>query len=166
MQVPKIFGREPVVITNFVEGILALALAFHLLDFIGVDTAEEMAVIMAVVTTAMGVYIAYVTRDTLLGAVQGLIKAVIVLFAAFGYDLDAQQTAAILGITVLGAALWHRTQTGPAVLAGFNLSSHSVDVPPEGQALDTVPAVTPTGVLVEKPVPPQNPPTAQGGGEL
>lgn len=149
----RIFGREPVVVTNFVEGVLGLCLAFGLLNGLGVDTAEEMAVIMAVVTTATGVYVAYVTKDTLLGAVQGLAKAVIVCAAAFGYNLTAEQTAAVLGVLVVGAALWHRTQTGPAVVPSLDISQHSVQIPPEGEAKETVAVVNVnTGAVTEKAV--------------
>lgn len=152
----KIFGREPVVVANAIEGSLALVLAFHWLDFIGLDSAEDMAVVMAVVSSAMGLYIAYVTKDTLLGALTGFIKAVIVLAAVFGYDLSAQQTAAIIGAATMVFAVWHRTQTGPAVVPSLDINQHSVEVPPEGEATATVPAADPmTGAVVEKAVPDQ-----------
>lgn len=148
----KIFGREPVVIVNFVEGGLAFALAFGMLQGIGVDTAEEMAVIMAVVASSLGVYIAYVTRDTLLGALTGFAKAGIALGAAFGYDLTATQTSALLtGLAVL-MAMWHSNRTGPASIPSLDLKQHSVVVPLEGEAKETVPAVSTSGAVVEKPV--------------
>jgi hypothetical protein len=147
----RIFGREPVVVSNFIEGLLAMALAFKILNPIGIDTAEEMAVIMAVVSSGLGLYVAYVTKDTLLGAMQGFVKATIVLFAAFGYNLTSEQTGALLGIVVLGAAIWHRTQTGPAIVPSLDLKQHSVEVPPEGEATNTTVVVNQsTGALQEK----------------
>lgn len=153
MRTPKIFGREPVVITNMLEGLLACLLAFHALDVIGLNSPEDMAVVMAVVSSAMGLYVAYVTKDTLLGAATGFIKAGVALAAIFGWALTEQQTAGILLALAGVLAAWHRTQTGPAIVPSLNLEQHTVEVPPEGEATKTIPVVNnATGALTEKAV--------------
>ncbi|NUS01904.1 MAG: hypothetical protein HOV97_04995 [Nonomuraea sp.] len=133
-----IFGREPVVISNAIEGILACLLAFGLLGWAGINTADEIAIVMAVVSSALGVYVAYVTKDTLLGAVLGLIKAAVALIAAYGYDVTDVQLAQILAAVTVVAALWHRTQTGPAADPSLDLSQHSVEMPPDAESLAPV----------------------------
>lgn len=115
----KIFGREPVVITNTVEGVLACLIAFHALDFIGINGADTLAIVMAVVSTGLGVYVAYVTDETLLGALTGFIKAGIALAAVYGFNLTAEQTAGLLSAVAVVFALWHRTQVAPVLRPSF-----------------------------------------------
>lgn len=134
----RIFGREPVVISNAIEGILAALLAFHLLGWAGINTADEIAVVMAVVSSGLGLYVAYVTKDTLLAAVLGFVKAAAALIAAYGYDLTPEQLAQLLAAITVVFALWHQRATGPAVAPSFNLSQHSVEVPPDAES--TAPA--------------------------
>jgi len=147
---PTIFGREPVVISNAAEALLTAALAFHLLNFIGIDSPEEVGTIMAVVTAAMGVYVAYCTHDTLLAASIAFVKACVLLFAVYGYNVTDHQLAVIVTLMTAAAATFHRTQTGPAVEPSLNLSQHSTPIPPTGELTATVPAVhAETGAVTE-----------------
>lgn len=116
MRSVTIFGREPVVITNAIEAVLACLIAFHALDFVGIHGAHELGLVMAVVSTGLGVYVAYVTSETLLGALTGLIKAGLALAAVYGFDLTAEETAGLLTGVAFVFALWHRTQTAPALV--------------------------------------------------
>ncbi len=115
----KIFGREPVVIVNTIEAVLACLIAFRALDFIGIRGAEELAVVMAVFSSAAGLYVAYVTGETLLGALTGFIKAGLALAAVYGFELTAVQTAGLLTAVTFVRALWHRTQTGSSPVPSF-----------------------------------------------
>lgn len=146
MNVPRIFGREPVVIANFIEGLLVCALAFGWLNAIGLGSDADIAIVMAVVSGGLGIYIAYVTKDTLLGAVTGFIKAAIPLFALYGYDLSQEQAAGILSAVALTFALWQRTQTGPSDKPSLDLSQHSVEVPPDADVKGTL---SDGGVIVD-----------------
>lgn len=104
----RIFGREPAAWVGLIEGALALMLAFGL----GIEQAT-FGPIMAVVVAAGGAYSAWATRDTMLGAVLGLAKSLLVLLAVYGLTLTDQQTAAILGLVSLLVGFWQRTQTSP-----------------------------------------------------
>lgn len=119
MSTVKIFGREPVVITNAVEGLLACLIAFHALDAIGIDGPQALAIVMAVVSSGLGLYVAYVTHETLLGALTGFIKAGLALAAVYGFELTAEQTAGVLTAVTVVFALWHRTQTAPLARPTF-----------------------------------------------
>lgn len=108
MKGQKIFGREPAAWVGLIESALTLLLAFG----IGVSQ-ETFAPIMAVVVTLGGVYTAWATKDTMLGAITGLAKAVLVLSTVYGLMLTDQQSAAILGLISLIVGFWQRTQTSP-----------------------------------------------------
>jgi hypothetical protein len=108
-----IFGREPAAIVALIEAILALALAFG----IGLTT-ETLGATMAVVTAAAGLYVAWSTRDTLLGATVGLIKSALILAACYGLTLSDQQSAALIALVVVAFGLFNRQVTSP-VPAGY-----------------------------------------------
>lgn len=114
MATPKIFGREPAAVAGLVEAGLTVLLAFGLLRFAGVDTAEELGLVMAVVTSGIGVYVAYVTRDTLLGYVLTAFKASVALAATYGFDLSLEQSAAVIALITAGLGFFQRTQTSPS----------------------------------------------------
>lgn len=105
----RIFGREPAAIVATIEAVLALLVAFQL----GLD-APHVALIMAVVTAAFGLYTAWVTHDTLLGVVVGFIKAVLALSIGYGLPLSPAQTAALIAVVTVGLGLFNRQQTFPS----------------------------------------------------
>lgn len=142
MNTPKIFGREPVVVGSAIEGLLALVISFHWLAFIGLDSAQAEAVVMAVVFAVIGLYVAAVTHETLLAALLALAKAVIALLAFYHYDLSQDQIATILAaITVVVALFGHRPATSPADVPSLDLRGHSGSDP---VAITTVNNAPPT----------------------
>lgn len=151
MRAPKIFGREPAFIVGVVEATLAMLISFGALRGIGIDGPEALAVVMAVVSGGLGLYVAYVTKDTLLGATLAFLKASVTLGAFYGYAMTESQMASVVAVVSLLVGAYQRTQTGPAVLPSFDLGQHSVEVPPDGEATKTVPAVAASGAIVEKP---------------
>ena len=105
----KIFGREPAVIVGTLEAGLVLLLSFGLFDL----TQDTIGLIMAAVTAAFGVYIAYVTSETLLAAVLAFLKSALALSAVYGFSLSMEQTGALLAFVSVAFALFQRTQTEP-----------------------------------------------------
>lgn len=112
----KIFGREPAIIVGLIEGILVLALSFGMFDL----TQATIGVIMAVVVSGLSLYTAYVTKDTLLGAVVGFSKAVLALGAVYGLTMTTEQTGALIAFITLAFGFLQRTQTSPAVQPSFD----------------------------------------------
>lgn len=104
-----IFGREPAAWVGLIESLLTILLAFGL----GV-TQETFGPILAVVVAAFGVYTAWVTKDTALGAIVGFTKASLVLCAVYGLTLTDGQTAAIVALVSVLVSFFQRTQTSPA----------------------------------------------------
>lgn len=153
MQVPKIFGREPAFYAGLLEALLATLLSFGMLGFIGIDNAEGIAIVMAVVQGAIGIYVAYVTKDTLLGVGVAFLKSSVALLAYYHYELNEMQLTTLIALLTILLGGFQRTQTGPAVIPSLDPKQHSVEIPPEGEAKDTAPALTPSGTVVETPVP-------------
>ena len=124
----KVFGREPAFWVGVIEALLGILLSWHVLG-LGV---EQIGGIMAVVVALSGVYVAYVTRDTMLGVLVGFAKAVIICMAAFQVHLtEAQITSVIALVTILGGA-FNRTQTEVALRPSFRdptLPTEAVPVP-------------------------------------
>ena len=110
----KIFGREPAAWVGLVEATLFLVVA------IGLDwSQEQLGVVMAAVTTAFGIYTAYVTRDTMLGVVVGFAKSVLILLVTFGIEIRPETMAAILGFVTVVVGFFQRTQTSPLKVPTF-----------------------------------------------
>jgi hypothetical protein len=103
-----LFGREPAAWVGLIEAVLTILLAFAL----GVSQSA-FGPIMAVVVAAAGVYTAWATRDTMLGVIVGLVKAVLILSTVYGLTLSDQQTAALISLTAIVVAFFQRTQTEP-----------------------------------------------------
>ena len=125
---PKVLvlGREPAVLVGFIESVIALIVAFQL----GLD-AEHASLVMAVVSSAFAVYMAWVIKDTLLGASVQLMKAALALAAGYGLDLSEQQQGAVLALIPVTFALWQRTQSSPVLYPIDPSPTQVVSSPPE-----------------------------------
>ena len=105
-----IFGREPAAWVGLIEAMLVILLAFG----VGV-TQDTFGPILAVVVAAFGVYTAWATKDTALGAIVGLVKSSLVLATVYGLTLTDGQTAALITATTVAVSFFQRTQTSPEV---------------------------------------------------
>lgn len=111
----KLFGREPAAWVGLIEAALALTVAAGLINI----TNEQTALVMAAVVAVFGVITAYLTKDTMLGVLVGLTKAVIALAIGFGFSLSPETTATIIAFVVAFVGFFQRTQTAPAEQPSF-----------------------------------------------
>lgn len=111
----QIFGREPAFWTALIEAVLSACLAAGGSGL----TSKRIALIMAVVTAAFGVYSAYVTKDSMLAVGVGLAKAVLALLVGYGLKLSADQVSTVIAIVTIVLGAYHRSQTSPLVTPGF-----------------------------------------------
>lgn len=134
-----IFGREPAAWVGLIEAILAVLVAFAL----GISQ-ETFGPILAVVSAAAGVYTAWATKDTMLGVIVGLAKAVIGLTAVCGLTLTDQQVAGVIALTAVTVGFFQRTQTSP-VAAPVDPSPQQVVpvLPTEDVAAAIIPGTLP-----------------------
>jgi uncharacterized cupredoxin-like copper-binding protein len=87
----KIFGKEPAFFVGVVEAVILVLVTFGL--------PHDLAAVISTLTVAVGgVLTAIAAKDTLLAALIGLTKAVIVLVVFLGYDISDESTAAIIGL--------------------------------------------------------------------
>lgn len=103
-----ILGREPAAWVGLIEGVVALLVVFAL----GVTT-ESAVLIMAAISAAAGLYTAWATKDTALGAILGFAKAAISLAAYYGLSLTLEQQGALMAVIPVVFGLFQRTQTTP-----------------------------------------------------
>lgn len=108
----RLFGREPAAWVGLVEAVFALAVLFPAVNALGM-TQEWATIILALVSAGAGVYTAWATRDTALGAILGFVKAGIGLVAYYGADVSTDQQAAILAASAVLFGFFQRTQTTP-----------------------------------------------------
>jgi hypothetical protein len=107
-----IFGREPSAWVGLVEALIALLIMFPAVNAAGL-TQEWATIVLAVVSAAAGVFTAWATRDTMLGAILGLVKAGVGLVAFYGFALTTDQQGALLAAVAVLVGFFQRTQTTP-----------------------------------------------------
>lgn len=111
----KLFGREPAAWLGIIEAIMVTLMAFSL----GISQTT-FGPIMAVVVAVFGLYTAYVTHETMLAVIVGFAKALFVLGAVYGFAFTDNQTASVIALITVVAALYNRGETSPAVTPGFS----------------------------------------------
>lgn len=112
---PKFLRRDPAAYITLVQGLLGLALAFHLFGL----TAAIVPLIMAVINGASGVVTAILTKRAGFAVAMGLITAVINLFAGYGLTLTDDKQSAILVLSTIVLGLFGWTQNSPADKPGL-----------------------------------------------
>lgn len=122
----KIFGREPAFWLGIIQAFLALLLTFNSVAADLRLTDERVGVIMALLFAAVGVAEAWLVRDTIPAALNGLAKAVIALLAAYNFELSPDQIAGVLAVVALLAdAVFLRDRTSPLVSPSFRSTPSS-----------------------------------------
>ena len=109
-------GGEPVSITTLLQVFLAAMVAWGWFDL----TDERAALVMAVAAAAVGVYRAWVTRDSILSVTLGLVGAVIALGAGYGYALSENTVALITAAVSVLIGFVQRQWTYPTASATFS----------------------------------------------
>jgi hypothetical protein len=95
-------------------GTLTAVIAF-LLTLSDFDTNTQ-GVIMAFVVAVGGVWGAWATQTTLLGALVGVVNTGAVLLATFHYSFTDTSQAALISVVTVALGLFYRTQTSPEPL--------------------------------------------------
>jgi hypothetical protein len=91
----KIFGYEPVAIFTALQTILVMLIEFGKLDFIGLNTTDDAAIVVAVVAAIEAVVVAYETKQTLLAPIMALVKAALALGFLYGFKANPEQVATL-----------------------------------------------------------------------
>ena len=102
-----LLGREPAWWVSVVESGLTLLIVFDVL------TQNTFGYVLPVVQAVLGLYVAWVTKETMLSALTGLAKALISALVIFGWALSDTQTAAILTFVALVGGAFVRDRNYP-----------------------------------------------------
>ena len=119
----KIFGREPAAVVGLIQAVLALAVSFGWLAWLGISGQHELGLFMAVVIGLLDLYVAWSTRSTLLAAAIGVFKALMAFVAIYGFQLTTEQTGTAIAVITFGLALIQRSQTTPVSQGHFDLAA-------------------------------------------
>lgn len=112
----KFLRRDPAAYITLIQGLLGLALAFHLFGL----TAAIVPLIMAVINGASGVITAILTKRAGFAIAMGLITAIINLFAGYGLTLTDDKQSAILFLSTIVLGIFGWTQNSPADQPGLS----------------------------------------------
>ena len=113
-----IFGREPVAWVGFIEAVVAFLVVLPIAGALNIGP-EWAVLFMAVVSSLSGLYTAWATQDTFLGAITGFTKAAIGLGAYYGLDLTPELQASLMSLVAVLVGFWQRTQTSPVKPQGY-----------------------------------------------
>lgn len=104
----KIFGREPAVVVGVLQAAIVL-LGNQLFDW----NQDQILAVSAIVVVVGDGFVAWATKDTLLGVGIGGIKALAAAAAVFGHGVPADLVTQLIALTMTLPALYQRTQTFP-----------------------------------------------------
>lgn len=114
-----IFGKQPAYWLGVLQAVLAFVLTLHQVSDGLHLTDERVGTIMAVLFAVLGLYEAWVVRDTMLAALTGLAKAVIALLIAYRLEVSPDTAAAVLGFVAIIGGVFVRDRTSPLVVPSF-----------------------------------------------
>lgn len=101
--------REPTLLLQAASAALALLVSFQFDQL----TAEQAAVIVAVLSAVIGAVNAVAVRPIAPAAFTGLAGAAFALFAAYGFDVSQETVGAVQALVVTVLALVTRVQVTP-----------------------------------------------------
>lgn len=121
-QVTSLAG-EPVAIVGAVQTLLIVAISFGWLKFVGLNSQNDVMTVVAVLSAAGAVYLAYKTSRTLLAPVMQLFSALAAVAAIYGFHLSTEQTGAIVAAITALLAIFHQSQVSPLAEGSFDLAA-------------------------------------------
>lgn len=111
----KVAGGEPVALVATLQATIAMMISFGWLDFIGLHTQADSAIVAVVLNAIAGVYLMFATAHPVLAPLVELFKALTALGALYGLHLTEEQNGlAILVISGIFGLLTHRQITSPS----------------------------------------------------
>lgn len=116
----QILGREPAAIIAGIQAVLALLLAFGVLEPLGLRGQTDLAVVVALLNGLGALYLAWGTTETALAAVVEVVKGAIALGAIYGLSISAEETGLLIAAITAVSTAWFRGQTSPLDRGSFS----------------------------------------------
>lgn len=102
---PKIFGREVAVWVGLFSAALQALTAF------GLDISDQwQAILTAIVSTALGLVVAFMVGDGIIAAALGFTQAFLSLLVGLGYDWSAEDQTKLMAFVAIVLGVFVRTQ--------------------------------------------------------
>lgn len=120
-----ILGKQPAFWLGVLQAILAFVLTIHSVAAQLHLTDERVGAIMAVLFGVLGVYEAWLVRDTMLAVLTAMSKSVIALLIVYGFEVTPDTAAAALGLVAILAGIFVRDRTSPLVVPSFSSTEES-----------------------------------------
>lgn len=117
------FRLEPTILIAFLAAVLGLIVAFNFTWL----TAEEAALIVAVVNALLGVWNAVKVRPIAPAAFTYAVAAIAALLAGYGLHLSQQMVGAVDGVVLAGLALLTRAQVTPVPAVARPANNSTLD---------------------------------------
>lgn len=125
----NLFG-EPVAIVAAIQAVMVMALSFGWLDFIGLHSQADIAVVMVALNALAAAYLAFQTHATLLAPVIELFKAFISLGVIYGLHITTEQTGTLIVVITAFFAIQHRKAVIPLDQGSFAIGPPEKPVAP------------------------------------
>lgn len=103
-------GREPALVVGFIGAALSVLAALGLQGL----SADQVTLIVAVLSAITGAATAALTRPVAPGAFTGLVAAAAALATGYGLEVAPETVGAVNGLVLAGLALLTRGQVSPA----------------------------------------------------
>lgn len=106
-----IFKREPAVWLGLARTVIALLIAFGIVEL----TTDQTALLLTLLSAGMGLAIALAVHPFQWAALTGLVQAIVAAVVGFGVDLTPEQQGVILACVSAVVILFDRSKSTPEV---------------------------------------------------
>lgn len=110
---------EPVAIVAAIQTVLVMLVSFGALDGIGLHSQDDIMLVMAVLSAAGAVYLAFKTSRTVLAPVVQLFNALVAVGAIYGFHMSTEHTGVVIAAITALLALFHQSQVSPLSKGSF-----------------------------------------------
>lgn len=114
---------EPVAIVAAVQALLVLFCSFGQLDFIGLHTQGDVALLVVVLNCLAALYLAWSTHATVLAPLIELVKAALAFAVIYGFHITTEQTGMVIASITAIFAAFQRTQVTALTQGTFKLAA-------------------------------------------
>lgn len=114
---------EPVAFITAIQAVLFVLATHGKLEFIGINSKNDVALVIAVLAALEALYVAFATDETVLAPLVAVVKAAVNLSVLYGFHLSEDDLGMIIaGITAVVGG-WHRNSVSWLHQGKFTLAS-------------------------------------------
>lgn len=115
----QLLGRDPATLLALLQAALTFLLSFGALEWAGLSTQTDLALLLVVLNALSALYLAWGTTETALAAVVELFKGLVAFGTIYGLHVSTETTALAIVLINAAATAFLRTQTSPLARGTF-----------------------------------------------